>query len=239
MGALRLLTPLTGRVDYGLVIRLRFRWSSLGAVLAQTGLKVVPELLSLPDLPRSERRVPPWVLSSVVSRRIEAMLAQLSRRFEIVRGDRHSPRGRVDWTLYATTCLPRGMSRVVPRVLPDLRDDEEIHAAIHHELRLEQASLVTQRAAGPLVLELVALCDRLLGKVPGTPPVRPGGGTVDAWRRRPLSTRPFRDGLQALEWALEERGPRAYCKARLGGAAPMGGTADMVARIPAPLLARA
>ena len=38
-------------------------------------------LLPLPELPHSERRIPPWVLSSVVLRRLAEMLERLARRF--------------------------------------------------------------------------------------------------------------------------------------------------------------
>src|SRR5690349_1483590 len=53
VGALPLLSPVTGRPDFGLVIEPRFTWSSAGEMLSGTGFRVVPELLPLPDLPQS------------------------------------------------------------------------------------------------------------------------------------------------------------------------------------------
>jgi hypothetical protein len=44
---------------------------------------VIPAPLSMPLLPRSERRVPPWVLATIVLFRLEGLLDQLERRFEI------------------------------------------------------------------------------------------------------------------------------------------------------------
>ncbi len=62
IGALALISPTTGRHDYGLVVRPRFGWRGIGPMLADMGFKVLPSINSSPMLPRSERTIPEWVL---------------------------------------------------------------------------------------------------------------------------------------------------------------------------------
>jgi hypothetical protein len=206
IGAIPLISPVSGRPDFGLVIEPRFQWSSLGDVLGTMGFRVVPHFLPLPDLPQSERRIPPWVLSSIVLRRLEELLQRLSRRFIVAQADLPAPRGAVDWSGYAQSRLPVGRALEVPCIFPDLRDDEELRAAIHHVLRRHREALLSQRTAGVVVLQLLALCDTLLAKVASTPPRPPRAAQLASWRRRPMPTRAFAEGLQAIEWTVEERG---------------------------------
>ena len=67
IGALPLLSPTSGKPDYGLIIKPRFDWSGIGPMLAVMGWRVIPTPLKLPLLPRSERKIPPWVLSTTDS----------------------------------------------------------------------------------------------------------------------------------------------------------------------------
>jgi len=66
VGALPLLSPTSGRPDYGLVIKPRFGWQGIGPMLGSMGWKVIPIPLRLPLLPRSDRKIPPWVLSTTI-----------------------------------------------------------------------------------------------------------------------------------------------------------------------------
>ncbi|QGG48059.1 hypothetical protein [Heliorestis convoluta] len=84
IGAFPLLSPTTSKPDYGLVIKPRFGWSGIGPLLAQMGWRVLPSPLKLPLLRQSERKVPPWVLSSVILHRIKALLGQVDRTFDYV-----------------------------------------------------------------------------------------------------------------------------------------------------------
>jgi hypothetical protein len=206
VGAIPLVSPVSGRPDLGLVVEPRFLWSSLGDVLAATGFRVVPTLLPLPELPHSERRIPPWVLSSVVLRRLAEMLERLARRFVQSAADLSSPRGAIDWETYATQRLPAARATDVPCRFVDLRDDEELRSAISFVLRRQRDSLLGQRGAGVVVAQLLALCDTLLAKVAGAPPRAPREAQLSGWRQRPMSSRVFRDGLAAIEWTVEERG---------------------------------
>lgn len=106
IGAVPLTSPTSGQLDYGLLVRPRFDWSGLGGMLSLMGWKVTPELLAMASLPTSDRKVPAWVLSSVVLFRLEAMLGRLNQRFELRAEDRSTIRGRVDWTSYASRRVP-------------------------------------------------------------------------------------------------------------------------------------
>jgi len=206
VGALPLLSPVTGRPDFGLVIEPRFSWSSIGEVLNATGFRVVPQLLPLPELPYSDRRIPPWVLSTIVLVRMKHLLDQLSRRFVTAKSDLSFPKGSVDWSQYATTRLPRAQALALPCTYPDLRDDEKLRGAIHFVLREHRSSLMGQRFAGVVVLELLALCESLLARVAGSIPIRPRSTDFTGWYRQSIVSRVFSEGLHAIEWTLDERG---------------------------------
>jgi 5-methylcytosine-specific restriction endonuclease McrBC regulatory subunit McrC len=206
VGAVPLLSPTTGKPDYGLVIKPRFPWPGLGAMLGVMGWRIVPTPLRLPLLPRSERKLPAWVLSAIVLVRLQALLDRLERRFEIVSEDRPAPRGSVDWAAYATRHVSRGQFLQVPCRFPDLRDDRDLKAAIAFTLGKQVQSLQGQRQAGVFVLQLLALAETLLRRVQDVPPRPPSPVQLDNWLRGPLRTEVFRDGLQAVEWTVEDRG---------------------------------
>lgn len=206
VGAVPLRSPVTGRADFGLLVEPRFSWRSAGDMLAGTGFRVVPRLLSLPDLPQCERRVPPWVLSSVVLPRLRALLDSMQRRFVVAEADLRAPRGRVEWGRYASERLAVGRARDVPCVFPDLRDDERLRGAIAWVVRRHRDALSTQASAGAVVRRLLALCEALLARLTGTPPRSPDASTRRVWAQRSLAPQVFRDGLQAIEWTVDERG---------------------------------
>lgn len=206
IGALPLLSPVTGRPDFGLVIEPRFAWKSAGEMLAGTGFRILPELLPIPSLPHSERRVPPWVLSSVVLARLQALVRSLHRRFTQVEEDAAAPRGRVRWSPYATQRIPTGRHLAVPCSYPDLVADQEVRAAIHWTVRQHRASLQSQLAAGLVVRQLLVLCDQLIHALSDVAPRLPRGGMHRLGHRPGLDSKLFRNGLEAIEWTFEERG---------------------------------
>jgi hypothetical protein len=73
IGAVPLVSPLSGRQDFGLVVQPRFPWTGIGPMLAEMGWLISPTPLRLPLLKRSERRVPPWVLSFMVLARLNRL----------------------------------------------------------------------------------------------------------------------------------------------------------------------
>ena len=206
VGALPLRSPVTGHPDFGLIVEPRFSWSSIGEVLNATGFRIVPQLLPYPDLPQSDRNIPPWVLSSIVLVRVQRLLEKISRRFVVVLSDLSTPKGLIDWGCYATQKLAFAKHLSVPCSFPDLRDDENLRSAIHFVLREHHSSLTSRRSDGVVVLKLLALCEELLNRVSGTPPIRPRASQVERWKQQPLSSQSFTEGLQAIEWTMEERG---------------------------------
>lgn len=206
VGAVPLLSPVTGRPDFGLVVEPRFQWRSAGDMFAGTGFRVVPNLLPLPDLPQSERRVPPWVISSVVLTRLRALLDALQRRFVVADTDLRAPKGQVDWGRYAATRLACGRALDVPCRFPDLRDDEEIRSAIHWVVRRHREALLGQRAAGTVVRELLSICEGLIARLAGSAPRMPDAQRRRGWSHGAVTARVFREGVDAIEWTVDERG---------------------------------
>lgn len=206
IGAFPLISPISGRADVTLIVRPRFGWSGLGRSLGASGFKVVPQILSLPLLPKTEREIPDWVLSATILPRLRAMLDQLARRFELVETVRAAPHGQVKWESYVTQKLPLMKFLDVPCRYPDLRSNRELYAAIHYVLRKQLASLESQRHAGMIVIELMKICMTLLRVVEGVSPMQPTRKQLDSWFRVPLASKSFVDGLDAITWSTEETG---------------------------------
>ena len=206
VGAIPLISPTTGRHDYGLVVRPRFDWPGIGPILGATGWRVIPAPLSMPLLPRSERRVPPWVLSTIVLFRLKALLEQLERRFEITSEERSSPRGTIDWGRYLSRQISRARFLDVPCRFPELQKDRDLRAAIRFALEKQLRSLESQRVAGSFVRELIEMCGALISQVIDVGPREPLSTTFQVWQRNTLRTEIFRRGVQAIEWTAEERG---------------------------------
>lgn len=206
VGAVPLLSPLTARHDLGLVVQPRFPWAGIGPMLAEMGWLISPSPLKLPLLRRSERRVPLWVLSFMILARFKALLDRLDRRFEVITETRSAPKGRIEWTQYATRHMPRGDFPCVPCTFPDLRDDRHLKGAIRFAVEKQLRSLETQCGQGAFVHRLIAFAESLLWRVRGVSAHRPAMGEVATWLRRPLRTDVFVEGLQAIDWTVDERG---------------------------------
>ncbi|MGA2687887.1 MAG: hypothetical protein ABSE85_07430, partial [Candidatus Korobacteraceae bacterium] len=117
-----------------------------------------------------------------------------------------APRGKVRWSQYATQYLARGQFLSVPCTFPDLRDDRLLVGAIRYSLEKQRSALESQRENGGFVHQLIALCNELLRRVQHNPPFLPSPNTMASWLQRPLRIQHFRDGLQAIEWTIEDRG---------------------------------
>jgi 5-methylcytosine-specific restriction endonuclease McrBC regulatory subunit McrC len=206
IGAIPLLSPTTGRSDYGMVVRPRFAWTGIGEILGATGWRIVPTPLSLPLLPRSERKIPPWVLSTIIIARVEALLKSLERRFELIEQERQAPRGTVDWSEYARRQIGRSRFLNVPCRFPDLRDDRVLKAAIRFTLEKQITSLQGQLGSGLFVFKLVEICQRMMESVRDVSPRAPTPSTLQGWLSGRLATETFRAGIHAIEWTAYERG---------------------------------
>lgn len=206
VGAAPLISPFTGRPDYGLVIHPRFPWPGIGPMLAEMGWRICPVPLRLPLLKRSARKVPPWVLSVMVLARLKALLEALERRFELAFEERRAPKGRVLWEHYAARSLPRGRFMAVPCRFADLRDDRRLKGAVRFALERQLRSLETQREHGAFVNRLIELAQSLLDEVRMVPACRPTSQDLEAWLHRPLHRPVLIEGIQAIDWTAEERG---------------------------------
>jgi len=206
VGGVPLFSPTSGLLDYGLVIQPRFPWPGIGPMLAEMGWRVTPTPLKLPLLKRSERRVPTWVISCMVLARLKALLDSLSRRFELVNEIRSAPRGTVRWNQYGSQYLATGQFLSVPCTFPDLRDDRLLVGAIRYSLEKQRSALESQREHGGFVHQLIAFCNELLRRVQNSPPRLPSANALASWLQTPLRTQHFLEGLQAIEWTIEDRG---------------------------------
>jgi hypothetical protein len=206
VGAVPLISPFTAKPDYGLIVQPRFPWSGIGPMLAEMGWLISPNPLGLPLLRRSERRVPAWVLSFMVITRIKALLDRLERRFEIATEDLPAPKGSVLWSQYATRQLTRARFLSIPCTFPDLRDDRHLKGAIRYTIEKQLRSLDTQRENGSFIHRLIAVAEALILRVRNAPSRRPGPREIGAWLRKPLTSETFAEGLQAIDWTVEDRG---------------------------------
>jgi hypothetical protein len=206
IGAFPVVSPLSGKAEVSLVVRPRFGWAGLGASLGRSGFKVIPRILPLGLLPKTEREIPSWVMSTTVLPRLKAMMRRLSRRFEMVDGEHAAPRGTVDWAVYARERVPAMKFLSVPCRHPDLVENRELWAAIHFTLRKQLAGLESQRHFGGVVPVLMQLCLDLLRVVNDVPPMAPTCRQLDAWFRAPLMTGALLDGLSAIVWTRDETG---------------------------------
>ena len=206
IGAIPLISPTTGKSDYGLIVRPRFEWTGLGEILGATGWRIVPEPLQLPMLPRSERKIPPWVLSSIVIARLAELVRLLEPRFELTYDMRLAPRGTVDWPNYARRQVARSRFLNVPCRFPNLVEDRELKAAIRFTLEKQLGSLQGQRSGGVFVYSLIDRCQRLLQRVRDVAPHEPTPLMLHSWLIGRLVNDQFRFGIQAIEWTVQERG---------------------------------
>ena len=206
VGAVPLVSPTTGSPDYGLIVRPRFDWSGIGPMMSQMGWRIIPSPLAMALLPRSDRKIPPWVLSTIVLARIESILSQLTKRFEMISEDRSSPKGTIDWAAYGSSRLARARFLDVPCRFPDLRSDRALRSAIRFTLEKQRRGLEGQRTSGAHVLRLLERCRSLLEQVRDVSPRDPSVKELDAWLRGPLRSPLFKDGIQAIEWTTNDRG---------------------------------
>jgi hypothetical protein len=206
VGAIPLISPTTARPDYGLVVQPRFPWAGIGPMLAEMGWRVSPTPLRLPLLLRSERRVPVWVMSFMILVRLKALLDSLDRRFELTNDTRRAPRGTVHWAEYARRSIPTASFLSIPCTFPDLRDDRLLKGAVRHAVERQLRALETQKEHGAFVHRLIEFGQQLLSRVQTVAPYLPSPMVLGAWIQRPFRTEPFINGLQAIEWTIEERG---------------------------------
>jgi McrBC 5-methylcytosine restriction system component len=206
IGAIPLVSPSTGKADYGVIVRPRFPWDGIGAMLGQMGWRVAPVPLKLESFKGSEGSIPPWVLSSMILVRIANLMKSMGRRFEVITELKNAPRGQVRWNEYASRSLPVGQFLSVPCTFPDLRQDRYLLGTVRYCLDRIIDALASQIEHGGPVNRLIALAEQLLLLVRDIPAFVPPPTQMAAWLRRPVRTEFYVDGLQALQWTIERRG---------------------------------
>lgn len=216
IGAIPLQSPTTRRVAAGLLIRPRFGWPSVGAVLSGVGFRVEPDLGGAPLVPGSAREVPTWILAGPVLTRLAALVRRFSRRFAEMREVRESPRGRIDWSAYARHSLPTGAWHRLPCVYPDLQADPWLLATLRWTLRRLATDLesTADSAAGRALLERTR---ELLHWVGTGAERRPATAELERSLGDPLAGDFLRAALEGIGWVRDERG--------LGGSRSLDGLA--------------
>ncbi len=206
IGALPLISPVTYKPDYSLIISPRFGWDGIGPLLSNTGWRIIPDILGLPQMKVSEKSIPPWVLSSIVLRRVEALIKKLDRRFEFVEEVRQVPRGHINWNQYATKSIQNAGFLNFPCRYPDLESNRDLKSIIHYTLNKQLQSLSTQREHGFYVLQLMDLCQHLLQFVKQNAPLRPSQRALNAFQRILFAGETYIHGLDAIDWTVNEKG---------------------------------
>lgn len=211
IGAIPLLNPASQKVAAGLLIEPRFRWPALGAVFNEIGFSVEPSLGGAQLVPGSAREVPPWMLAGPVIRRIAALLQHPRRGFVERTENRMNPRGRVDWTSWATTQVPRGAWTSFPCTFSEPEHDPALFSFVRWTLAhlLDDLSSMVWSPPVRYLLERAAELQFVVGT-----------GAL----RRPSSNWSMagasewvKEAVQAMTWVSEERG--------LGGARSLDGLA--------------
>jgi hypothetical protein len=206
IGAIPLISPTTGKPEYGVIVKPRFPWSGIGTMLAQMGWRIAPTPLKLDVFRGSEKSIPRWVLSSMILLRIHALLKTLTRRFDVITEYLNAPRGYVRWTEYATQSLPTANFLSIPCTFPELRQDRFLLGTIRYCLERIIEDLQSQVEHGPFVHHLIELAHQLLPAVRGCPVYLPTAIQIEKWLRKPLQSPSYFEGLQSLQWTIEKRG---------------------------------
>src|SRR6185312_7331003 len=84
--------------------------------------------------------------------------------------------------------------------------DRLLKGAIRHTAERQIRALETQKEHGAFVHRLIEFGQDLLRRVQSVPAYMPSAAALGSWLQRPLRTEQFIDGLQAIEWTIEERG---------------------------------
>lgn len=211
IGAIPLLSPSTRRVAAGLLVEPRFRWAALGAVFNAIGFSVEPGLGGAQLVPGSAREVPPWLLAGPVIERIAALLRHRRRAFVERDSTRSAPRGRVQWTAWATRHVPRGAWTTFPCRYSEPDDDPELMASVRWTLARLEEDLTSVAWSLPAHF-LLRRANELRTEIGPGAQRRPSSTWTHA-----VSSEWVAAAVEAMTWIAEERG--------LGGARSLDGLA--------------
>lgn len=203
VGALPFRSPLSGKPEWGVVVEPRFGWAGMGPMLCQTGAAIAPQILRGPLLPQSMHKVPSWVIASAVVARLEALLKEPSRRFEMKQEILSQPRGRLNWSAYTRHQVSRGTPMYIPCTFPSLGEDELMLAGVHATtLKHLQSlsSLKDDRSIVSLLLERFEGIRRRVGHI------APQWTVLDHSRPKLGTSSLHEDALEAMGWTKDDQG---------------------------------
>jgi hypothetical protein len=205
IGAVPLDAPDTRQIGGGVVVRPRFGWNGIGPVMQRTGFAARPQMLELPLVPGSAKEVPPWVLAGPLLQRLESLLREIRRGFEVFEEVRETPRGQILWNRYATHTA-RGELHRFPCRYSDLGLDLRLRSFIRWGVTRVRDTLVPYAAGDAIARVLSEQSQKLLEELREVPAAVPSHRQLDEFLRMTLGSNVLRQGLQALGWIVDERG---------------------------------
>lgn len=206
VGASPLKSPRTGKYELGLIIKPRFGWNGIGPTMAIVGWKNVPEILDQPIMKVSEKNIPPWVLSSLVLKRIDALIKKIDRKFSFQEQILPSPKGTVNWASYSANSMSKAKFFDFECRYPSLVSNQQLRGIIHFALLKQIQSLRSQYGQGLHVRALIAICTELIAKVSDAPPVKVQNYLLEKLFATSFNSEDFKKGIQAIDWTVNNRG---------------------------------
>ncbi|MCB1158753.1 MAG: hypothetical protein H7A25_14245 [Leptospiraceae bacterium] len=206
IGAIPLFSPTTYAYDYSLIIKPRFGWAGMGSLLSEMGWKVLPEMLKLPQLPHSEKKIPPWVLSSVILFRIRNLLREIHKNFQFQTQETSVPKGKILWNQYIEKNVVRGNWLSIPCRFPELSEDEKLKGNIHYILLQHLHSLQSQLGAGIFLHRLIEECKLLLTYVRDTQASLHNEYYKKFMRNVFTKSKNIEEGIEAIDWTVQQKG---------------------------------
>ena len=207
IGAVPLRAPDTHKVTTGLIVKPRFGWDGIGRLLQYIGWAATPRILPMPLVPGSAREVPAWVLAGPILRRLEKLLQDMRRNFNVHEEVRQTPRGQILWQRYITNHVVHGAFHQLPCRYPDLGYDRLLRAYLRWGFERVYHSLIPYAAFDVIARQLAEQAQALIVQVQDTAPRVPDRRTLQQILQGVgLPSDILRNGLQALGWIVDERG---------------------------------
>ena len=207
VGAIPLQSPDSHKIAGGVVVKPRFGWNGVGAVLNEIGWTAAPQLLKYPLVPGSAREVPPWVLAGPIIQRIGALLTHLTRGFRLEEQIRQMPRGHILWSKYVGEQMAHGRYHQLPCQFPELGPDWLLRSYLRWSLERVRSSLAGWATLDLVARHLIEIADQLLWGLRDTCPRVPQHRVLDQLATQlALPTSILWDGLEAIGWLVDERG---------------------------------
>ena len=207
VGAVPLKAPDTHKIIGGIVVKPRYGWRSVGALLSNIGWSAAPEVLKCPLVPGSAQEIPPWVIAGPAIAKIESLLRHSGPRFRERSELRQAPRGQIQWQEYCSRQLPAGKYHELPCRYSDLDIDESLMRYIRWSLEKVGLSLAPFIRSDLIARKLNEHVDQLVAALGFVRPAVPDHKSLEVMERRMrYDGRIVQSGFEAMRWILDERG---------------------------------